>query len=139
MRRRMRSAALPVHRHALPQLVVDGVLVALAYLLAFWLRFAGHPWGTHIRYSGLDGRTHLGYDHRYRLLFTHTCWWVVILVLAALMVFGQYARLWRFVGQRDFEAGLKGGVLATLAAGKLIALIHPVTVATGLVRSPGGP
>jgi FlaA1/EpsC-like NDP-sugar epimerase len=133
----MRSAALPVHRHALPQLVVDGVLVALAYFLAFWLRFAGHPWGTHIRYTGLHGGTHLGYDHRYRLLFTHTCWWVVILVLAALMVFGQYARLWRFVGQRDYEAVLKGVVLATLAAVTLIALIHPVTVANSLDGSPG--
>jgi len=137
MRRRIRSAAFPVHRHALPQLVVDGVLVALAYLLAFWLRFAGHPWGTQIRYHGPDGRTHLGYDHRYRLLFTHTCWWVVILVLAALMVFGQYERLWRFVGQRDYEAVLKGVVLATLVAVTLIALIHPVTVAAGLHGSPG--
>jgi FlaA1/EpsC-like NDP-sugar epimerase len=140
MRRRIRSAAIPVHRHALPQLVVDGVLVALAYFLAFWLRFAGHPWGTHIRYRDAAGAVvRTGYDHRYRLLFTHTSWWVVILVLAALMVFGQYARLWRFVGQRDYEAVLKGVVLATLAAVTLIALIHPVTVATGLARSPGGP
>ena len=133
----MRSAAIPVHRHALPQLVVDGVLVALAYFLAFWLRFAGHPWGTHIRYLWSGHHTRLGYDHRYRLLFTHTCWWVVILVLAALMVFGQYARLWRFVGQRDYEAVLKGVVLATLAAVTLIALIHPVTVANSLYGRPG--
>ena len=67
----MRSAALPVHRHALPQLVVDGVLVALAYFLAFWLRFAGHPWGTHIRYRNAAGTVvKTGYDHRYRLLFS---------------------------------------------------------------------
>src|SRR3984957_4700596 len=138
MRRRIRSAAIPVHRHALPQLVVDGVLVALAYFLAFWLRFAGHPWGTHIRYHDRSGAVvKIGYDHRYRLLFTHTSWWVVILVLAALMVFGQYARLWRFVGQRDYEAVLKGVVLATLAAVTLIALIHPVTVANGLYGTPG--
>ena len=32
MRRRIKSAAFPVHRHALPQLLLDGVLVALAYL-----------------------------------------------------------------------------------------------------------
>jgi FlaA1/EpsC-like NDP-sugar epimerase len=133
MRRRIRSAALPVHRHALPQLVVDGVLVAVAYFLAYWLRFAGHPWGTQIRYHDASGTVvKIGYDHRYRLLFTHTCWWVVILVLAALMMFGQYERLWRFVGQRDYEAVLKGVVLATLVAVTLIALIHPVTVAAGL-------
>ena len=43
MRRRIRSAAFPVHRHSLPQLLVDGVLVALAYFLAFRLRFDGRP------------------------------------------------------------------------------------------------
>jgi FlaA1/EpsC-like NDP-sugar epimerase len=131
MRRRISSAAIPVHRHALPQLVVDGVLVVLAYFLAFWLRFAGHPWGTQILYH-VDDHVRHGADHRYRLLFTHTCWWVAILVLAALMVFGQYERMWRFVGQRDYEAVLKGVVLATLVAVTLIALIHPVTVADGL-------
>jgi hypothetical protein len=39
MRRRIRSAALPVHRHSAPQMLVDAVLVALAWLLAFKLRF----------------------------------------------------------------------------------------------------
>ena len=39
MRRRIRSAAFPLHRHSLPQLAIDGVLVALAYYLAFRLRF----------------------------------------------------------------------------------------------------
>ena len=39
MRRRLRSATFPLHRHSLPQLAVDAGLVALAYYLAFWLRF----------------------------------------------------------------------------------------------------
>ena len=39
MRRHLRSAAFPLHRHSLPQLAVDGGLVALAYYLAFRLRF----------------------------------------------------------------------------------------------------
>ena len=43
MRRRIRSAAFPLHRHSLPQLAVDGVLVALAYYLAFQLRFDNGP------------------------------------------------------------------------------------------------
>ena len=43
MRRRIRSAALPLHRHSLPQLAVDGALVALAYYLAFQLRFTSGP------------------------------------------------------------------------------------------------
>ena len=41
MRRRTRLAALPVHRHSLPQIVVDAGLVALAYFLAYRLRFDG--------------------------------------------------------------------------------------------------
>ncbi len=43
MRRRIRSAALPLHRRSLPQLAVDGALVALAYYLAFQLRFNSGP------------------------------------------------------------------------------------------------
>ncbi len=46
MRRRIRSAALPLHRHSLPQLAVDGALVALAYYLAFQLRFDSGPAGA---------------------------------------------------------------------------------------------
>ena len=54
MRRRIRSAALPLHRHALPQLAVDGALVALAYWLAFQLRFTNGPSGY---YAHLRDRT----------------------------------------------------------------------------------
>src|SRR4029077_14696798 len=54
MRRRIRSAAFPLHRHFLPQLVVDGALVALAYYLAFELRFNNGP---NVYYSHLRERT----------------------------------------------------------------------------------
>ncbi|MGA9860050.1 MAG: hypothetical protein WBQ18_19450, partial [Solirubrobacteraceae bacterium] len=53
MRRRIRSAALPVHRHALPQLLVDGLLVALAYFLAFRLRFEDGLGGLNQRWGHL--------------------------------------------------------------------------------------
>ena len=43
MRRRIRSAAFPVHRHALPQVALDAGLAALAYYLAYRLRFERHP------------------------------------------------------------------------------------------------
>ena len=109
MRRRIRSAAFPVHRHAVPQLVVDGVLVALAYFLAFWLRFEGRPKGP--------------YGH----LLDETIVWAVIVTLVALTAFGQYQRLWRYVGQRDYEAVLKAVVVATVVIVGAIALIHPVT------------
>jgi FlaA1/EpsC-like NDP-sugar epimerase len=108
MRRRIRSAAFPVHRHSVPQLLVDGVLVALAYYLAFQLRFDGHVL------------------RRYDDLFDTTVPWVVPVSLAAFAAFGLYQRLWTFVGQRDYEAVVKGVVVATVVIVGTIALLHPV-------------
>ena len=108
----MRSAASPVHRHAFPQLVVDGLLVALAYFLAFWLRFEGTFRG------------------RWGHLFEVTIVGVVVACLVALTAFGQYQRLWKFVGQRDYEAVLKAMVVATAVIVAVIALLHPVTAPT---------
>ena len=107
----MRSAAFPVHRHSLVQLVVDGLLVALAYLLAFRLRF---PSGLH------------GPNERYEHLFTATIWWVVPLTLVVLAVFGVYQRLWTFIGRRDYEAVVKAVVVATLIVVGVITVLHPV-------------
>ncbi len=113
MRRRIRSAALPVHRHSLPQFVLDGCLVAFAYLLAFWLRFDGLP---------TQGR-----NARYVHLFGDTIWWVVPVTLIVLAAFSVYERLWIYVGQRDFEQVAKGAVVATLLVVGAIALFHPTT------------
>jgi FlaA1/EpsC-like NDP-sugar epimerase len=115
MRQRIRSAAFPVHRHAVPQLVIDGLLVALAYLLAFLLRFEGG-----------FGKA----NHRYQMLFQGTIGWVVAITLISLTAFGQYQRLWRYVGQRDYEAVLKGLVVATVIVVGGIALLHPVEAST---------
>ncbi len=108
MRRRIRSAAFPVHRHSLLLLLVDGVLVALAYFLAFQLRFDGHVLT------------------RYDDLFDATIWWVVPVVLVVLAAFGLYQRLWTFIGQRDYEAVIKGVIVATLLIVGVISLLHPV-------------
>ncbi len=108
MRRRIRSAAFPVHRHSVPQLLVDGALVALAYYLAFQLRFDGHVLG------------------RYDRLFDATIWWLIPVVLVVLAGFGLYQRLWTFVGQRDYEAVIKGVIVATVLIVGVIALLHPV-------------
>jgi FlaA1/EpsC-like NDP-sugar epimerase len=118
MRRRIRSAAFPVHRHALPQLVVDGLLVALAYFLAFWLRFEGT------------------FPDRYTHLLTDTIGWVVAIALIALGAFGQYQRLWRFIGQRDYEAVLKAVFVATVVVVGIVALAHPLQWPT-TIRVPG--
>jgi FlaA1/EpsC-like NDP-sugar epimerase len=108
MRRRILSAAFPVHRHSLPQLVVDGVLVALAYFLAFRLRFE------------------FAVPGRYEELFESTIWWVVPVSILVLAGFGQYERLWSFVGQRDYEAVVKAAAVATLLVVGAITLLHPV-------------
>jgi FlaA1/EpsC-like NDP-sugar epimerase len=121
MRRRIRSAAFPVHRHSVPQLLVDGVLVALAYYLAFRLRFT----------DGLGGA-----NERYGDLLTHTLPWVVAVSLVTLALFGQYQRLWTFVGQRDYEAVVKGLVVATLVIVGAIAFLHPVTSTVEFQATP---
>ncbi len=121
MRRRIRSAAFPVHRHSVPQLAVDGILVALAYYLAFRLRFE----------DGLRGP-----NDRYGDLLTHTIWWVVPVTLVTLAMFGQYQRLWTYVGQRDYEAVVKGLVVSTLVNVGAIAFLHPVTTTVGFQETP---
>jgi FlaA1/EpsC-like NDP-sugar epimerase len=109
MRQRMRSAARPVHRHSLPQLLVDGLLVALAYFLAYWLRFG----------STMPAQ----YDE----LLRATIPWVVPLTLAVLAAFGLYQRLWTFIGQREYEGVLKAMVTSTVLVVAVVAFAHPVT------------
>lgn len=110
MRRWYRSGAIPVHRHSLVQLIVDGGLVALAYVLAFELRFDN------------------GIPSRYALLRDHTILWVVPLCIAVFVAFGLYQRLWTYVGQRDYETLLRAVLVAAILVVGGIALVHPVEV-----------
>jgi FlaA1/EpsC-like NDP-sugar epimerase len=108
MRRWYRSGAFPVHRHSLVQLIVDGALVALAYMLAFELRFD----------NGIPGR--------YDLLRDETILWVVPLCVAVFAAFGLYQRLWTYVGQRDYEALLRAVVVSAILVVGGISFLHPV-------------
>jgi len=123
MRRWYRSGAFPVHRHSLIQLVVDGALVALAYVLAFQLRFD----------SGIPGR--------YEMLRDETIWWVVPVCLAVFVLFGLYQRLWTYVGQRDYQALAQAIVVCGVLVLGAIAVVHPVQVPTrnGLSVAVGMP
>jgi FlaA1/EpsC-like NDP-sugar epimerase len=108
MRRRIRSAALPLHRHSLPQLAVDGALVALAYYLAFQLRFEHGPTGY------------------YAVLRERTIWWVLAGSLPVLVLSRVYQRRWRYAGQRDYEAVARGVVAVVLLTVAAVAVLRPV-------------
>src|SRR2546430_5144749 len=117
MRRRIRSAALPLHRHSLAQLAVDGALVALAYWLAFQLRFTNGPSGY---YAHLRDRT---------------IWWVAAGTLPVLLAARVYQRSWRYSGQRDYEAVLRGVVAIVALTVVAVAVVRPGEHAT----NPGPP
>ena len=125
MRRRIRSTGLPVHRHSLPQLLVDGLLVALAWWLAFVLRFDR------------------GIPPRYDDLLMAT---LIPAVIGAVVIFalsGMYQKWWRYFGRGDYEAVLRAVVLSTLAIAAYVAIVHPVKVtpSTGgevAVSAPAG-
>ncbi len=108
MRRRISSAAFPLHRHALPQLAVDGALVALAYYLAFQLRFEHGPTGY--------------YAH----LRERTIWWVLAGSLPVLVLARVYQRRWRYSGQRDYEAVARAVAAIVLLAVVAVEVFRPV-------------
>ncbi len=108
MRRRIRSAAFPLHRHSLPQLAVDGVLVALAYYFAFQLRFSGSP-----------------HHHHYEELRSATIWWVLGGSLPVLVLSRVYQRRWRYAGQRDYEAVVRAVVVIVLLTVVAIEVFRP--------------
>jgi FlaA1/EpsC-like NDP-sugar epimerase len=108
MRRRIRSATFPLHRHSLPQLVVDAGLVALAYYLAFWLRFDGPP---------------QSFNHT---LLVRTWPWVVLGTVVILASSRVYQRRWRYVTQRDVEHLARALVIAAVLVVAVVAIVHPV-------------
>ena len=82
----MRWLNHPVYRTRVLQVCADGVLVALAYYLAFRLRF-------------LD-RSDL--PHRYLVLFAQSVGIAIALKLVVFYAFGLYQKWWRYVTGRDF-------------------------------------
>jgi len=124
MRRKLRSAAFPVHRHSLPQILIDGALVAVAYIVAFHLRF----------------------DAQLPPLYSHLLWetlpWVVPACVVVFALFGLYEKWWRYVARDDYEQVLKAVVVATGVVVGAIAIFHPVVIRRGFtdvsVNAPTG-
>jgi len=77
----------PVYRNRVLQVAADAVLVALAFYLAFQLRFLDDPHGM---------------PHRYQVLFLQSVGFVVVGKLAIFAAFGLYQKWWRYVSGRDF-------------------------------------
>src|SRR5215216_103680 len=108
MRRRIRSAAaLGFHRHSLPQVAVDAGLVALAYYLAYVLRFDGEI------------------PELYSDLFARTIGFVVVGSPFVFAVFGLYRHWMRYATQRDYLQIAQACVVATLALVAYVATVNP--------------
>ncbi len=84
------------------QVLIDGCVVALAWWLAFVLRFDS------------------GVPDRYRTLLWGTILFVVPAKLIVFALFRMYHKLWRFVDQKDFEAIFQAVAICT--AGLVVAL-----------------
>jgi FlaA1/EpsC-like NDP-sugar epimerase len=82
----MRRLNHPVYRNRVLQVCADGALVALAFYLAFRLRFLDQ--------SDLP--------HRYWVLFAQSVGFVIALKLIVFAAFGMYQKWWRYVSGRDF-------------------------------------
>jgi FlaA1/EpsC-like NDP-sugar epimerase len=111
MRRSLRSAAFPLHRHSLPQLAIDGALVAAAYYLSYRLRFDA----AHV-------------PHKYDRLFDST---IVFVVLASVVVFTLFRlelKQWRYTSSRDYLGIVQAVIVNTLVLPAFVAVTHPVTV-----------
>ncbi len=89
------------------QVGVDACLIALAYYLAFVLRFD----------AGIPGR--------YEDLLAETLLIVVPLKLVLFAAFGLYSKLWRFVDQADFESIVKAVVVSSFVLIGLLFLLTP--------------
>jgi FlaA1/EpsC-like NDP-sugar epimerase len=92
----MRSLRSSVNARRLGQVGVDACLLALAYYLAYVLRFDD------------------GIPNKYENLLWDTLFLTVAMKLVIFAMFGLYSKLWRFVDQKDFEAVLKAVVVSTV-------------------------
>jgi FlaA1/EpsC-like NDP-sugar epimerase len=91
----MRSLPSSVNVRRVGQVGVDACLLALAYYLAYALRFD----------EGIPAK----YEH----LLADTIWITVPMQVSIYAAFGLYSKLWRFVDQKDFETILKATLVST--------------------------
>ena len=112
MRRRIRSAAFPVHRHAIPQVALDAGLVALSYFLAYRLRFDG------------------GVPARYEDLFDRTITFAICGSVFTFMLFGLYRHWMRYSSQREYLQIAQAVAVSVFALVGYVAVMQPKLIFT---------
>ena len=95
-------------RHRVVHLLMDAVLVALAWYLAFALRFD------------------FEIPDRYEELLVKSILLVVALKIPVFVLFGFYNHWWRYVSITDIWSAARGVVLASLLAFVVVFLVDPV-------------
>jgi len=99
---------IPVNRHRIWQLIADGFLIALAWWLAFELRFDQ------------------GVPRYYDTLFRRTILIVVAIQLVVFVLFRFYDRWWRYVSIRDMWSAVRGVTAACIVASLTVYFFSPV-------------
>jgi FlaA1/EpsC-like NDP-sugar epimerase len=100
----------PVYRNRMLQMAADAVLVALAYFLAFQLRFLDEPHG---------------WPERYQNLFIQSVGFVVVGKLIVFYACGLYQKWWRYISGRDFLLIFRAVAIASAILVVLFAVAKP--------------
>jgi FlaA1/EpsC-like NDP-sugar epimerase len=106
----MRRLNHPVYRNRVLQIAADAVLCALAFFLAFQLRFLDDPHG---------------WPHRYEVLFAQSVGFVVAGKLIVFAAFGLYQKWWRYVSGRDFLTIVRAVAVASALLVVIFAVVKP--------------
>ena len=104
------------------QILVDGVLVALAWWLAFSFRFDGALPGL----SGISGLGGSKLQPQYDRLFRYTLLVVIAIKLLVFIASRFYTKWWRFTSMRDLQSVVVAVLVGSLIVTTVLALWHPV-------------
>jgi FlaA1/EpsC-like NDP-sugar epimerase len=112
MRRRFSTAAFRVHRGAVPQILLDVGLVALAYFLAYRLRFDD------------------GIPSRYEEVFERTITFAICSSVFTFAMFGMYRHWMRYSSQREYLQIVQAVAVSVAALVAYVAVIQPKLILT---------
>ena len=95
-KRQYRKSGITLSRRRIAEIIMDLILISVAYFSAYLLRFEGRLINPNLTF------------------FVNTLPWVVIVKFIVFYYFGIYQSIWRYVGIRDMTAIVKGATLSTL-------------------------